>query len=96
MFLSCQSTNKILKLPVSSSIITTVQMMTFLNTNQFNNTNCFTIENNKLKLLCSLYKSFSIHHLNIASLKKNFDNIVIFLATLSFNFNVICISDMFI
>ena len=93
MFLSYQSTNKISKLPVSSSIITTVQMVIFLT--QINSI-IQTVENTKLKLLCSHYKSFSIHHLNIASLKKNFDNIVIFLATLSFNFNVICISDMFI
>ena len=63
------------------------------NTNQFSDTNYFTIEETKSKLFCSDDKSFSILHLNIRSFKKNFDNLVDFLATLSFNFKVICISE---
>ena len=53
--------------------------MTFLNRNQFSNTNYFTIEETKSKLSCSDDKSFSIRHLNIRSLKKNFDKLVNFL-----------------
>ena len=42
---------------------------------------------------CNDDKSFSILHLNIRSLKKNIDKFVNFLAILSFNFKVICISE---
>ena len=62
------------------------------NTNQFSDANYFTIEKTKSKLFCSNDKSFSILHLNIRSLKKNFEKLVDFWATSSFNFNVICIS----
>ena len=55
----------------------------FLNTNQFSDTNCFTIEEKKSKLCCSDDKSFSILHLNIRSLKKKLDKLINFLATLS-------------
>ena len=65
----------------------------FFNTNQFSDTNYFTIEETKSKLFCSDDKSISILHRNIRSLKKNFDKLVDFLATLSFNFKVICISE---
>ena len=65
----------------------------FFNTNQFSDTNYFTIEETKSKLFCSDDKSFSVLHLNIRSLKKNFDKLVDFLATLSFDFKVICISE---
>ena len=68
-------------------------MITFLNTNQFSDTNYFTIEETKSKLSCCDNKSFSILHLNIRSFKKNFDKLVNFLDTLSFNFNVICVSE---
>ena len=66
----------------------------FFNTNQFPDTNYFTIEETKPKLFCSDYKSFSILHLNIRSFKKNFDKLADFFATLSFNFKVICISEI--
>ena len=45
------------------------------------------------KLYCSDNKLFSILHLHIRSLKKNFDKFLKFLATLSFNFKIICISE---
>ena len=41
----------------------------------------------KLNLKC-----FSILHLNIRSLKKNFDSFKLFLSSLSFEFNIICFS----
>ena len=53
----------------------------------------FTIEESRSKLSCSDEKSFSILHLNIRSLKKNFDKLVIFFSTSGFNFKVICISE---
>ena len=65
----------------------------FLNTNQFSNTNYFTMEETKSKRFCSDGKSFSILHVSIRSLKKNFDKLVDFLTTLIFNFKVICISE---
>ena len=68
-------------------------MITFLNTNQFSDTNYFTIEETKSKLSCCDNKSFSILHLNIRSFKKNFDKLVNFLDTLSFNFKVSCVSE---
>ena len=66
----------------------------FLNTNQFSDTNYFTIEETKSNLFWSDDKSFSIFHRNLRSLKKNFDKLVDFLATLGFNFKVICISEI--
>ena len=63
------------------------------NTNQFSDTNDFTIEETKSKLSCCDNKSFSILHLNIRSFKKNFDKLVNFSATLSFNFKVICVTE---
>ena len=66
----------------------------FFNTNQFSDKNYFTIEETKSKLSCCDNKSFSILHLNIRSFKKNFDKLVNFLATLSFNFKVICVAEM--
>ena len=65
----------------------------FLNTNQCSDTNYFTIEETKSKRFCSDGKSFSTLHASIRSLKKNFDKLVDFLATLIFNFKVICISE---
>ena len=61
----------------------------FFNTNQFSDTYYFTIVETKSKLSCCDNKSFSILHLNIKSFKKNFDKLVNFLATSSFNFKVI-------
>ena len=58
----------------------------FLNTNQFSDTNYFTMEEMKSTLFCSNDTSFPIIHVNIVSLKKNFDNLVNFLTTLGFNF----------
>ena len=55
----------------------------FFNTNQFSDTNYFTIEETKSKPFCSDDKSFSILHLNIRSFKKNFDKLVNFLDTLT-------------
>ena len=46
-----------------------------------------------LNFFCSDDKSFSILHPNIKSLSQNFDKLVYFLARLSFNFKVICISE---
>ena len=68
-------------------------MITFFNTNQFSATNYFTIEETKSKLSCCDNKSFSILHLNIRSFKKNFDKLVTFLATFSFNFKVIYVTE---
>ena len=68
-------------------------MITFFNTNQFSDTNYFTIEETKSKLSCCDNKSFSILHLNIRSFKKNFDKLVNFLATLSFSFKVVCVTE---
>ena len=65
----------------------------FLNANQFSDANYFIIEETKSKLSCCDNKSFSILHLNIRSFKKNFDKLVNFLATLSFNFKVICVTE---
>ena len=65
----------------------------FLNTYQFSDTNYVTIEETKSKLSCFDNKSFSILHLNIRSFKKNFDKLVNFLDTSSFNFKVICVSE---
>ena len=55
----------------------------FFSTNQFSDTNYFTIEETKSKLSCCDNKSFSILHLNIRSFKKNFDKLVNFLDTLT-------------
>ena len=63
------------------------------NTNQFSDTNYFTIEETRSKLPCCDGKSFSILHLNIRSFKNKFDKLVNFLATLSFNFKVICVTE---
>ena len=41
----------------------------------------------------SSHDSFSILHLNIRSIKKNFDNFKFFFSTLGFPFNVICFSE---
>ena len=56
----------------------------FFNINQFSDTNYFTIKETKSKLTLD-NNSFSILHLNIRSFKKNFDESVNFLVTLSFN-----------
>ena len=45
----------------------------FFNTNQFSDTNYFTIEETKSKHVCSDDKSFSILLMDIRSLKKNFN-----------------------
>ena len=55
-----------------------------LNTNQFSDTNYFTIQETESKLSHD-NKSFSILHLNLRRFKKNFDKLVNFLVTLSFN-----------
>ena len=68
-------------------------MLAFFNTNQFSDTNYFTIEETRSKLSCCDNKSFSIRHLNIRSFKKNLDKLVNFVATLSFNFKVICVTE---
>ena len=47
-------------------------------TNQFSDTNYFTIEETKSKCFCSDDKSFSILRLNIRRLKKSFDKLVNF------------------
>ena len=60
----------------------------FLNTYQFSDKNYFLIEETKSKLSCCDNKPFPILHLNVRSFKKNFDKLVNFLATLSFNFKV--------
>ena len=60
----------------------------FLNTSQFSDKNYFLIEETKSKLSCCDNKPFSILHLNVRSFKKNFDKLVNFFATLSFNFKV--------
>ena len=65
----------------------------FFNTNQFSDTNYITIKETKSKLSCCDNKPFSILHLNIRSFRKNFDKLVNFLATLSFNFKVICVTE---
>ena len=65
----------------------------FFNTNQFFDKNYFTIEETKSKLSCCDNKSFSIFHLKIRSFNKNFDKLVNFSATLSFNFKVICVTE---
>ena len=44
----------------------------FFNTNQFSDTNYFTTEETRSKLSFCNKKSFSILHLNIRSVKKNF------------------------
>ena len=66
----------------------------FFNKNRFSDTNYFTIEETKSKLSCCDNKSFSILHLNIRTFKKNFDLLVNFLATLSLNFKVICVTEI--
>ena len=65
----------------------------FFNINWFSDTNYFTIEETKSKLSCCDNKPFSILHLNIRSFKKNFDKLVSFLATLSLDFKVICVTE---
>ena len=65
----------------------------FFNTNQFSDINYITIKETKSKLSCCDNKPFSILHLNIRSFRKNFDKLVNFLATLSFNFKVICVTE---
>ena len=40
----------------------------------------------------SFHDSFSTLHLNIRSIKKNFDNFKLFFSTLGFSFSVICFS----
>ena len=41
----------------------------------------------------SSHDSFSIFHLNIGSIKKNFDNFKLFFSSLAFSFSVICFSE---
>ena len=41
----------------------------------------------------SSHDSFSILHLNIRSIKKNFDNFKLFFSSLAFSFSVICFSE---
>ena len=65
----------------------------FFNTSHFTDSSYFTTEETKSKLSSNDDKSFSILHLNIRSLQKNFEKLVNFLATLSFDFKVICISE---
>ena len=65
----------------------------FLNANQFSDANYFIIEETKSKLSCCDNKSFSTLHLNIRSFKENFDKLGDFLATLSLNFKVICVTE---
>ena len=66
----------------------------FFNTSQFSDTNCFTIEETESKLSCCDNNYFSILYLNIRRFRKNFDKLVNFLATLSFNFKVICVTEI--
>ena len=42
----------------------------------------------------SSHDSFSILHLNVRSIKKNFDNFKLFFSTQDFSFRVICFSEM--
>lgn len=65
----------------------------FLNANQFFDANKFKIEETNPKRSWNDDKFFSILHLNLRSLEKNFHNLVLFIATLNFNFKVICISE---
>ena len=66
----------------------------FFKESHFADTNCFSTEEAKLKISCSKSNSFSLLHLNIRSLQKNFDKLIDFLATLDFEFKVICISEI--
>ena len=65
----------------------------FFKESYFTDTKYFSAEEAKLKLSCSKSNSFSLLHLNIRSLQKNFDKLIDFLATLDFEFKVACISE---
>ena len=59
----------------------------------FADTNYISTEEAKLKISFSKSNSFLLLHLNIRSLQKVFDKLIDFLATLDFEFKVICISE---
>ena len=65
----------------------------FFKESYFTDTKYFSAEEAKLKLSCSKSNSFSLLHLNIRSLQRNFDKLTEFLDNLDFEFKVICISE---
>ena len=68
-------------------------MKTFLKNRILPILSIFSAEEGKLKLSCSKSNSFSLLHLNIRSLQRNFDKLTKFLDNLDFEFKVICISE---
>ena len=65
----------------------------FFKESYFADTNYFSAEEAKLNISCSKSNSFSLLHLNIRSLQKNFDKLIDFLDTSDFEFEVIFISE---
>ena len=65
----------------------------FFKESYFTDTKYFSAEEAKLKPSCSKSNSFSLLHLNIRSLQRNFDKLTEFLDNLDFEFKVICISE---
>ena len=66
----------------------------FFNTFSFKDSQYFTPEESTRNLNNFDKSSFSMLHLNIRSLQKNFDNLFNLLITLKFEFKVICITEI--
>ena len=54
---------------------------------------CFSADDINLELNSSEKDAFSMLHLNIRSLNKNFENLRTFLAKLGFGFQIICLTE---
>ena len=65
----------------------------FFKESYFTDTKYFSAEKANLKLSCIKSNSFSLLHLNIRSLQRNFDKLTEFIDNLDFEFKVICISE---
>ena len=65
----------------------------FFNTHSFTNTTCFTPETLKAMIKENNDISFSVLHLNIRSLNKNFESLKNVLVEINFCFKVICITE---
>ena len=69
-------------------------MLTFFNLKTQNLDSPYILSEEFQKFIdSSSHDSFSILHLNIRSIKKNFDNFKLFFSTLGFSFSVICFSE---
>ena len=66
---------------------------TFFNTHGFTNTAYFTSETIKAMITENNDISFSVLHLNIRSLNKNFESLKNLLTEINFYFKVICITE---